>query len=67
MIVIVMMKLLKKMCPHLWKDTAINKWFIAIEQQCRICGAYRHHGFRDLVGAGKIKWHEGKNKKAPML
>lgn len=44
---------------HKWKDTRINRFFIATEQKCK-CGEYRHHFWIDYKDGEPI-WRAGKH------
>lgn len=44
---------------HKWRDTKINRYCIAIEQECA-CGAFRHQMLGDFDwGACVVRWRDG--------
>ncbi len=51
---------------HKWQDSAVNPTHIALEQQCELCGEYRHRELNADLSAPKT-WRKGPLKRAQDL
>lgn len=46
--------------PHIWVESKVNRWQIAFEEKCALCGKYRHHLYSDRFGRNKnSRWRKG--------
>src|SRR5690349_19852244 len=56
--------LCRRVINHSWRDTRVNGYYIAVEQRCCICGAYRPHYFEDYIPFEEPNWHEGRHNRS---